>query len=223
MYDNIIIIPYRKRETHLAYFIENSVPLIEKHLPNTKIVVVEQNEGKLFNRGMVLNVGFKEYQNKTKYFFAHDVDMNPNLEIVQSVYTKEDIEMLRVKFIHNRCLGGIFKVIHDVIFDINGFPNNIWGWGVEDRALYFRCIMKKINIKNNPHQKFKLLPHTKNHHKYKDEKKKISDMWTRNYIEQLNDEQKEDMIMSSGLNNLEYSILERKMIHKIVELIKVDI
>ena len=29
--------------------------------------------------------------------------------------------------------------------------------------------------------------------------------------------------MSSGLNNLEYTIIERKNIHDIVELIKVDI
>lgn len=29
--------------------------------------------------------------------------------------------------------------------------------------------------------------------------------------------------MSSGLNNLEYTILERKMLHDIVELIKVEI
>lgn len=29
--------------------------------------------------------------------------------------------------------------------------------------------------------------------------------------------------MSSGLNNLEYTVIERKMIHDIVELIKVDI
>ena len=54
MFDNVIIIPYRDREKHLEYFIENSVPLIEKYLPNTKILVVEQNIGKLFNRGMLL-------------------------------------------------------------------------------------------------------------------------------------------------------------------------
>ena len=66
MYENIILIPYRNRERHLKYFIDNSVPLIEKYLPNTKVVVIEQEEGKEFNRGCVLNVGFKEYENNTK-------------------------------------------------------------------------------------------------------------------------------------------------------------
>ena len=67
MYDNVVLIPYRNRKNHLDYFINNTVPLFEKWLPNTKVVVVEQTAGKLFNRGVVLNVGFKEYQNKTKY------------------------------------------------------------------------------------------------------------------------------------------------------------
>ena len=70
MYDNIIIIPFRNRDTHLEYFINNTVPLIQKYLPNSKVVVIEQNEGKLFNRGMLLNIGFKEYENKTNYFYT---------------------------------------------------------------------------------------------------------------------------------------------------------
>ena len=223
MYENIIVIPFREREKHLEYFIKNTIPLLEEHLPNTKVVVVEQNKGKLFNRGMLLNVAFKEYENKTKYFFTHDLDMNPSLEIIKFIYTKEDIEMFRVKSAHTSSLGGIIKVKHDIIFNINGFPNNIWGWGIEDRALYFRCRMKNINITNNPNQSFKIMPHTSNSITYTGEKKLISDMWRENYINKLDDTQKEEMIMGSGLNNLKYTILERKNIHDMVELIKVEI
>ena len=39
----------------------------------------------------------------------------------------------------------------------------------------------------------------------------------------LNNEKKLQEIMSSGLNNLKYTVLERKMIHDMVELIKVEI
>ena len=223
MHENIIAIPFRERDKHLEYFIKNTVPLIEQHLPNSKVVVIEQNEGKLFNRGALLNVAFKEYENKTKYFFTHDVDMNPSLEIIKSIYTKEDIEMFRVKYIHTLSLGGIIKVKHDIIFNINGFPNNIWGWGIEDRALYFRCRMKNINITNNPNQSFKIMPHTSNTITYTGEKKLISDMWRDNYINKLANPQKEEMIMGSGLNNLKYTILDRKMIHDMVEVIKVEI
>lgn len=223
MYENIIAIPFRNRDRHLDYFIKNTVPLIEKYLPNTKVVVIEQKDGKQFNRGALLNVAFKEYQNKTNFFFTHDVDMNPSSEIVKSIYTKENIQMFRVKEIHDSSLGGVIKVKHDVIFDINGFPNNIWGWGIEDRSLYFRCIIKNIPIMKNKIQTFKIMPHISNSETYSGEKKIISDMWTHDYINKLDNKQKEDMIMSSGLNNLKYTIIERIMIHNMVELIKVDI
>lgn len=223
MYENIILIPFRKRKEHLEYFIKNTVPLFETYLPNSKVVVIEQEEGKLFNRGMLLNIGFNEYKDKTKYFFTHDVDIIPTQEIIKSIYTKEDIEMFRVKSAHETSLGGIIKVKHDIIFDVNGFPNNIWGWGIEDRALYYRCCMKNINITNNNNQSFKIMPHTSNAITYTGEKKLISDMWRSNYINKLDDKQKEEMIMSSGLNNFKYTILERKMIHDVVEVIKVDI
>lgn len=75
----------------------------------------------------------------------------------------------------------------------------------------------------NKIQTFKIMPHISNSETYSGEKKIISDMWTHDYINKLDNKQKEDMIMSSGLNNLKYTIIERKMIHNMVELIKVDI
>ena len=222
MYENIIAIPYRNRAEHLDYFIKNTVPLLQEYLPNTKVVVVEQSEGKLFNRGAVLNVAFKEYENKTKYFITHDVDINPTRDLVKSVYTKEDIDIYRIYSAHDSSLGGIIKVKHNLLFDINGFPNNIWGWGIEDRALYHRCCIKNINITRNSMQNFNIRPHITNAGKYIGEKRRISDMWSNKYISQLNEQQKEEMIMSSGLNNVKYTILERKMIHDMVEVIKVE-
>lgn len=224
MFENIIIIPYRNREKHLDYFIKNTVPLIQKNLPNTKVVVVEQNEGKLFNRGAVLNVGFKEYQNKTQYFITHDVDTIPIEIIINNIYKEKCSEISRIYYPHSESFGGILKIGHDTIFDVNGFPNNIWGWGIEDRALYYRCYIKKCKVKSyNIKNMFTILPHQSNVHDYVGEKKQISDIWRKNYIDALNNEQKKELIMSSGLTNLEYTILERKMIHDIVELIKVDI
>ena len=83
MYENIIAIPFRNRDKHLEYFIKNTVPLFQEHLPNSKVVVIEQKEGKLFNRGALLNVAFNEYKSKTKYFFTHDVDINPTKKCIE--------------------------------------------------------------------------------------------------------------------------------------------
>ena len=223
MHENIIAIPYRNREKHLDYFITNTVPLLKKHLPNSKVVVVEQNEGKLFNRGAILNVVFKEYENKTKYFITHDVDLIPTEEIIKTVYNKDINEMYRIKSPHNESLGGIIKAKSDIIFKINGFPNHIWGWGIEDRALFYRCYIKKIKITNNTKDSFKILPHNSNAKTYMNEKKNISDIWRKPNIDSLNKEEQEKLVQDSGINTLKYRILERKMINEMVEVIKVDI
>lgn len=228
MYENIIAIPYRNREKHLEYFITNTVPLIQKYLPNSKIVVVEQNKGKLFNRGAVLNVAFKEYKNKTKYFFTHDVDINPTLECIKHYYMREvnEVDVLGIYTSQAKTLGGIIKIQDSTIHKINGFPNDIWGWGSEDKALQNRAeyyqIKKEENLTNKEeHPNFLLrfndvddrnrsnihINHNKQYNQFK----------------HLSKEQKLEVIMSSGLNNLKYTIIERKMIHDIVELIKVDI
>lgn len=223
MYDNVVLIPYRNRKNHLDYFINNTVPLFEKWLPNTKVVVVEQTAGKLFNRGVVLNVGFKEYQNKTKYFITHDVDCNPDETVVRDIYSCNNIEILRIKSPHKSSLGGITKMSHGAIFNINGFPNYIWGWGIEDRALYYRCIIKNITITENNKKNFKIMPHKSNAETYIDEKKKISDMWCKDNISKLDENAKEKLIMDSGLNNLKYDVIKKISLHPCVELILVDI
>ena len=60
-FDYIILIPYRNRNVHLEVFIEKVVPIFQKVLKSFKVVVVEQSEGKLFNRGSLLNIGYQEY------------------------------------------------------------------------------------------------------------------------------------------------------------------
>ena len=56
-------------------------------------VVVEQEEGTLFNRGKLLNVGFAERPDAS-YFFTHDVDINPLEHTIQNIYNKE-VKMMK--------------------------------------------------------------------------------------------------------------------------------
>ena len=112
------------------------------------------------------------------------------------------------------------------MIDINGFPNYIWGWGVEDRALYFRSKIRRYSINwAKKNREFKILPHRANNTPEKKPKNhhKISKMWRDEYINKLSLEEKEEMIIDSGINNLEYDILERKNINSFVEVIKVRI
>jgi beta-1,4-galactosyltransferase 1 len=223
MYENIILIPYRQRQQHLNYFIKNAVPLFKQYLPNTKIIVIEQGNNKEFNRGKLLNVGFKEYQNNTNFFITHDVDIIPLKNIVQNVYNNNDAKVYQIKSAHASSLGGIVKFKHDVVFDINGFPNDIWGWGIEDRALFFRCYIRDIKVTINTNKNYEMLHHKSNAAKYTGKKQKQSQMWMPEHINSLSAEDKDKLVTTSGLNNLEYTIISRTSINDMVELIKVDI
>ena len=227
MLDTVIVIPYRAREEHLKYYLENTVPLLQKHIPNGKVVIVEQDwNNKLFNRGCILNIGFNEYKDKTKYFMTHDVDINPYEQTIIDYYLINNFDALRIRVGHGCSVGGITKFSHDSIFNVNGFPNYIWGWGIEDRALYYRYkIMKKtisepligvFNAKN-------YLKEFNHSNRIRGSNSNTISNNENNIFNNYNYDDQIKHIKSSGLNNLEYKILEKKDINDYVELIKVSI
>ena len=220
-YKNIILIPYRNRKEHLDIFIKDAIPLFEKYLQPYKVVVIEQEQGKLFNRGMLLNIGFNEYKDKSEYFFTHDVDIIPKEECVKTLYTKTDISGSGITGIYtSQCntLGGIIKFTSDFFIKTNGFPNNYWGWGVEDKALQNRAEYMYHNITINKN----ILNNDTNRFNYFTIKNDIDDRQHDNlghktsfeYSEfnNLTHEKKLLHIMTSGLNNLEYKIISREYI-----------
>ena len=225
MYDTIILVPYRAREKHLKYYIENTVPLLQKHIPNGKVVIIEQDwNNKLFNRGCLLNIGVKEYQNKTVHYITHDIDINPNENMILKYYI-DPIRDNNIKGIftsvHNT-LGGIIKFNYNTFIKINGFPNDIWGWGHEDKALQNRAEFNQIRIEKN------ILNNDPNVSNYLlrfndiDDRVKPSNF---NYLynKYYNNKSNIQDILSSGMNNLQYKILEKININDYVELIKVSI
>ena len=224
IYQNVILIPYRNRKEHLDIFIKDVIPLFEKYLKPFKVVVIEQDEGRLFNRGMLLNIGFNEYKDKSECFFTHDVDIIPTEKCVNELYTKNDYDVIRIFNGHNLSLGGVIKIKHSSIFYSNGFPNYIWGWGIEDRALYYRYKIMNHSISPNytNNTNFIKLYHKTNCEIYVNDKKIISDK--EDEIFTCNDKEKQiTHIMSSGLNNLEYKIISRDNITDNIEIIKVSI
>lgn len=223
MYENIILIPYRNRENHLLYFLQNTYHLIQKYVPNSKIIIIEQEGGKEFNKGQLLNIGFKENIDNTKFFILHDVDIHPKKEFINEYNNKNDIYVILSA--HKECLGGISKISNDAIKKMNGFPNNIWGWGIEDRALYYRAYIKNVSIKFSDlyNQNFIFLPHISNVKPYIDKKKEISEIWRKKYIDNLIDIEKNKLVNFSGINNINYEIIYKKNITENVELLKVKI
>ena len=225
---NIIIIPYRNRESHLKYFLNNTFPLLKKHLKELKVVIIEQTNDKLFNRGKLLNIGYKLYSSRGKYYFTHDVDINPTEETIKKYYTKEiENEIMGIYTSQHNTLGGIIKYTSENFDKINGFPNTIWGWGSEDKALQNRVEYKKIKIKKN------ILNNDPNKDKYFKIFNDINDRVTinlsdtiqkyyNNYLH-LSNMEKERMMSSDGLSSLRYKILKKDRLMDDVDKIVVEI
>lgn len=224
MYDNIIFVPYRNRQEHFDIFLKEAVPLFIKYLGKCKIVIIEQNEGKEFNRGMLLNIGFKEYINQSQFFFHHDIDIIPKESTINSIYNINDFDIVRIINSHDKSLGGIIKFTNDAFIRMNGFPNYIWGWGIEDRILFYRSQIVCLNVSDNLTNKsnFKLLHHPSSAVPYTGDKEAMNKL--EKYIYEFGTfHEKNLQIKKSGISNLKYKIINKKNINDHVEIIKVDI
>lgn len=224
MYENIILIPFRNRKEHLDFFLKELVFLFFKYLKPFKIIIIEQSNDKEFNRAKLLNIGFYLFKDNSKFFFHHDVDIIPNEETVKNIYTMSNYNILRIFNAHASSLGGIVKFDKESFEKINGLPNYIWGWGIEDRCFFYRAKIHKLSISENLTNKenFIFLNHKSNAYDFEEIKNNISNYEDFNYLYE-DEDNKIKHINFSGLNNLDFEILERKEINSFIELIKVDI
>lgn len=148
-----VIVPYRNRAEHFHTFKYK----ISKYLKNQEIpyeiIFVDQDNAKLFNRGMLLNIGFKYAQKlNCKYVVFHDVDMVP----INVDYSYSDHPVHLATGFHDRVsmdkelfdeyFGGVTLFPMRDFIQINGYSNKYWGWGYEDTDLLYRCVAKNIDL-----------------------------------------------------------------------------
>lgn len=226
---SLIIIPYRNREAHLDYFLKNTFPLMQKQMENVELIIVEQTQGTLFNRGKLLNVGFNEGLHNN-YFFTHDVDINPYEHTIKNIYNK-NIESNEIMGIYTSCadtLGGVIKFGKDVFQKINGFPNSIWGWGMEDIALQNRAKLKNVTINKNiidddktKDEHFKVFNDVNDRLIGKDWQQ--AQFWEINQQKRMPKGVKEMRLNSDGLSTLDYTIVKSEILMPNVKKIIVDL
>jgi hypothetical protein len=223
-----IIIPYRKRERHLEYYMNNTWPIIHSVMPYAHLLIVEQDEGKPFNRGLMINIGVLD-SSDSEYIMTQDVDTNPRQHIVEGLYTKEVDDNAVLGIFTSICntLGGIIKMKRSAFLHVNGFPSNFFGWGVEDKAFQNRCEYYNYTITKN---KYPTDSDIQDHFTVFDDvndKEAIDNhIKTSIYYGQyphFNRETQLKLMMSSGINTASYSVIERTSIADRVDHIKVHI
>ncbi|XP_030835395.1 beta-1,4-galactosyltransferase 5-like [Strongylocentrotus purpuratus] len=149
-----ILIPFRNRFQHLPIILQYLTPMLQKQLLEFSFFIVEQANQELFNRAMLMNVGFLESLNFTDYdcFVIHDVDHVPIDE--RNYYGCSSMprhfisgsDRWNYKLPYKDFFGAVTGLTKANIRSINGFPNVYWGWGGEDDEIYRRVMDAHLKI-----------------------------------------------------------------------------
>ena len=167
-----VIVPFRdihkaqNRAAHLRQFMPHMKAFLSKLKAQGKcadyhIYIVEQSDdGRKFNRGKLLNIGFDlackgTYQTPNSLrkphdvFIFHDVDLLP-ADRLGRYYTQVPTTPIHIARVwdrysnNNKYFGGIVSFSKDSMRQINGYPNTFWGWGGEDDEMQKRCEAMRV-------------------------------------------------------------------------------
>ena len=141
-----VVVPYRDREQHLTQLLPSLTATLRGQQIPHRIVIVEQTNTGLFNRGRLLNIGVLHAAPTTDYYCLHDVDAIPlqanyhcpsqPLRLVNRI-VESGHESRRSDYY----FSGAVSIRKEQIFAANGFSNEYWGWGKEDDDFFFRLLM----------------------------------------------------------------------------------
>lgn len=143
-----VVVPYRNRYEHLLLFKTAVSEYLNSKNINFELIIVEQDDAKLFNRGKLLNIGFEEaVKLKCNYVVFHDIDMLP-LEVDYS-FSKVPLLLATQRISFDEFFSSVILFPIEYFQKINGYSNNYWGWGFEDDDLLYRCKLNNLplNIK----------------------------------------------------------------------------
>lgn len=194
-----IIVPHRNRIDHLEKFIKHFNKLQTKH--KFDIFIINQHNNLKFNRGLLLNIGYYiASHNKYDRYIFHDVDLYPD-ETLFKLYFNDLDKIIHFATDHYKYkfpefFGGV-EGFNSVDFElINGFPNNFFGWGGEDDALYNRLVINNLLFYRPKHGKYIVEDHPQSTDINPDKKTAIlNDLsdWNKNGIKQI---EKIDLIVN---------------------------
>lgn len=141
------------RQQHKDKFLEQ-ISMLKKH-GNFDVYLIEQSSDNCkFNIGKLKNIGFqKATQSKKKYdfFIFTDADIIPDRKLAPYYFKViKGVSLLATRgtrYQQSECFfGSCLGFDKESYQQINGYPNNFWGWGGEDEAILIRCNLNNINI-----------------------------------------------------------------------------
>ena len=179
-----LIVPYRDRAEHIKQFLPYMLSYLTKEGTDATIYVVEQEDGKAFNRAKLLNIGVLEAALDCDYFVMHDVDMLP-VEVDYS-YDAAPTHLAAAASQHDYSLpfgqyfGGVTLFSREVLEAVNGYSNDYWGWGFEDSDMAWRCHFAGYSLQRRYPGRMESLPHERviDKDRYQKNENQRDAMWT---------------------------------------------
>jgi hypothetical protein len=154
----IILVSYRARElqqfrrNEIIKMIDNFKSYFEMNKIQYKIVISEQYNDNKFNRGFLLNAAFLEAE-KNFNFSKKYIHMNVDYYFNLSMNFPEEFLNFKEGFMEIYCCAPQYNILSSsCLFDsesyksINGFPNDLEGWGGDDWAIRNRIIENDIKL-----------------------------------------------------------------------------
>ncbi|KAL3881585.1 hypothetical protein ACJMK2_028006 [Sinanodonta woodiana] len=166
-----IIVPYRDREMHMKLFLQNIHPFLQRQQLDYAIFLVELAPDKMFNRAMLMNIGFVEAIKLYDFqcFIFHDVDLLP--EDDRNLYTcppmprhmSAAIDKHKYRLLYTQIFGGVTAMTKEQFLKTNGYSNHYFGWGGEDDDMFRRILYSKMTVTRYPMTiaRYKMLDHVK--------------------------------------------------------------
>ena len=208
----LVIVPYRpdklgERIIHLKKFIN----YFKTNLPDINILIVEQkSQTKKFNRGTLLNIGMKIGLKNYDYFITHDIDMLPKINNDFHMYYWTYPQLpLHMGYYNNKYnfwtfIGAVLSINKDDVKNTNGFPNNFWGWGGEDDALYNRLALFNDCL---------WIPKTKSNyieleHEHQDKKETTNHNKKKNILEDYHKIRNNNL--KDGISSVKFKLINKK-------------
>jgi hypothetical protein len=156
-----VVVPYRNRRYNLAQLILH----LQWYLVPGEfdLLIVEQADGRPFNRGCTLNIGFDlAHRSGYSHYAFHDVDLIPLEADYSFSATPVHLSTTTSQYLYEppyqNCFGGVVLFNKADFEAVNGFSNHYWGWGREDYDLLCRCAEAGLRIERRQ-GRFLSLPH----------------------------------------------------------------
>ncbi|MCA9541053.1 MAG: hypothetical protein KC620_19265, partial [Myxococcales bacterium] len=151
-----VIVPYRDapaqgRAGQLARFLAEVSPRVAAAGGET-LIIEQSHDGRRFNRGRLLNLGVRlAAERGAGVVVLHDVDLLPD-DPIFALYGRALPHPVHLaahwpKYAHlDLFFGGVTSFTVEQFARINGYPNDFWGWGGEDEALYHRLVEAGLSV-----------------------------------------------------------------------------